>query len=167
MVIGVQTFIRSEASQYSPSTGILGFPLYFDVFFWKAITSQLLTQDDLYGLSVWSNFRTYSTYLNRQAAGNSVDPDRTLQNSASDQVLNSFLLTRQIYKHLTVVRSTCWREVSRISLSRIPRDFLKHFEISVPRHIRVAEVRKTINWTTTFNNWVCNLTSEVIKVYIK
>ena len=32
---------------------------------------------------------------------------------------------------------------SRLSLSRIPRDSLKHFEISVPRHIRVAEVRKT------------------------
>ena len=26
---------------------------------------------------------------------------------------------------------------SRLSLSRIPRDSLKHFEISVPRHIRV------------------------------
>ena len=28
---------------------------------------------------------------------------------------------------------------------------LKHFEMSVPRYIRVAEVRKTINRTTTFN----------------
>ena len=28
---------------------------------------------------------------------------------------------------------------------------LKHFEISVPRHIRFAELRKTINRTTTFN----------------
>ena len=37
---------------------------------------------------------------------------------------------------------------------------LKHFEISVPRHIRsirVAEVRKTINRTTTFNKRICNL----------
>ena len=34
---------------------------------------------------------------------------------------------------------------SRLSLSRIPRDSLKHFEISVPRHIRVERVRKTIN----------------------
>ena len=33
---------------------------------------------------------------------------------------------------------------SRLSLSRIPRDSLKHFEISVPRHIRVERVRKTI-----------------------
>ena len=34
---------------------------------------------------------------------------------------------------------------SRLSLSRIPRDSRKHFEISVPRHIRVERVRKTIN----------------------
>ena len=56
---------------------------------------------------------------------------------------------------------------SRISLSRIPRDSLKHFEISVPRHIRVERVRKTINWTTTFNKWICNLTPEVRNIYIK
>ena len=29
---------------------------------------------------------------------------------------------------------------SRLSLSRIPRDSLKYFEISVPRHIRIAEL---------------------------
>ena len=40
---------------------------------------------------------------------------------------------------------------SRLSLSRIPRDSLKHFEISIPRTIRVAEMRKTINRTTKFN----------------
>ena len=40
---------------------------------------------------------------------------------------------------------------SRLSLSRIPRDSLKHFEISIPLDIGVAEVRKTINRTTTFN----------------
>ena len=49
---------------------------------------------------------------------------------------------------------------SRLSLSRIPRDSLKHFEISVSRNIRVAEVRKTINHTTTFNKRICNLTPE-------
>ena len=54
---------------------------------------------------------------------------------------------------------------SRLSLSRIPRDSLKHFEISVPRHIRVERVRKTINWTT-FNKWICNLTPEVKNIYI-
>ena len=31
---------------------------------------------------------------------------------------------------------------SRLSLSRIPRDSLKYFEISVARHIRFAELRK-------------------------
>ena len=50
---------------------------------------------------------------------------------------------------------------SRPSLSRIPRDSLKHFEISVPRNIRVAEVKKTINRTITFNKWVCKLTPEL------
>ena len=34
---------------------------------------------------------------------------------------------------------------SRLSLSQIPRDSLKHFKISVPGHIRVERVRKTIN----------------------
>ena len=50
---------------------------------------------------------------------------------------------------------------SRLSLSRIPRDNLKHFEVSVPRHISVAQVREKINPTTTFNKWICNLTPEV------
>ena len=54
---------------------------------------------------------------------------------------------------------------SRFSLSRIPRDSLKHFEISIPRHIRVERVKKTINWTTTFNKWICNLTPEVRNIY--
>ena len=40
---------------------------------------------------------------------------------------------------------------SRLSLSRNPRDSMKHFEISVLRHIRFVELRKTINRTTTFN----------------
>ena len=55
----------------------------------------------------------------------------------------------------------------QLSLSRIPRDLLNHFEISVPRHIRVAEMRKTINRTTTFNKWICNLTPEVRNIFIK
>ena len=49
---------------------------------------------------------------------------------------------------------------SRLSLSRSQRDYLKHFEISVPRNIRVAEIRKTIHRTTAFNKWICNLTPE-------
>ena len=35
--------------------------------------------------------------------------------------------------------------INTLSLSRIPRDSLKHFEILVPRHIRVERERKTIN----------------------
>ena len=31
---------------------------------------------------------------------------------------------------------------SRLSLSRIPKDSLKYFEIAVPRHIRFAELEK-------------------------
>ena len=38
---------------------------------------------------------------------------------------------------------------------------LKYFEISVLRHIRFAELRKTINRTITFNKSICNLTPEV------
>ena len=53
---------------------------------------------------------------------------------------------------------------SGLSLSRIPRDSLKQFKISVPRNIRAAEVRKTINRTTTFNKLICNLTPEVRNV---
>ena len=34
---------------------------------------------------------------------------------------------------------------SGLPLSRIPRDSLKRFEISVLRHIRVERVRKTVN----------------------
>ena len=61
---------------------------------------------------------------------------------------------------------TCSKTYSRLPLSRIPRDSLKHFEISVLRHIRVERVRKTINWTTTFNKWIYNLTPEVRNIYI-
>ena len=39
---------------------------------------------------------------------------------------------------------------SRLLLSRSPRDSLKYFEISIPRHIRFAELRNK-NRTTTFN----------------
>ena len=52
-------------------------------------------------------------------------------------------------------------------LSQIPKDSLKHFEISIPQHIRVERVSKIINWTTTFNKWICNLTPEVRNIYKK
>ena len=50
---------------------------------------------------------------------------------------------------------------SRLSLSRFPRDSIKYFEISIPRHIRFAELRKKIIRTTTFNKYICNWTLEV------
>ena len=41
-----------------------------------------------------------------------------------------------------ICEASLWHKYSRLSLSRIPRDSLKNFEISVPRHIRFAELRK-------------------------
>ena len=38
---------------------------------------------------------------------------------------------------------------------------MKHFEISVLRHIRFAELRKTINPTTTFNRMNLKFDSQV------
>ena len=40
-------------------------------------------------------------------------------------------------------------------------DSLKYFEISVARHIRVAELRKKIIRLTTFYKYICNWTLEV------
>ena len=57
-------------------------------------------------------------------------------------------------------------EISWLLLSRNPRDSLEYFEISVPLHIRFAELKKTINQTTTFNKWICISTPEV-KRYIE
>ena len=42
---------------------------------------------------------------------------------------------------------------SRLPLSRSLRNYLKYFEISVPRHIRFAELWKKINQTATFHKW--------------
>ena len=55
---------------------------------------------------------------------------------------------------------------SQLSLSRIPRDTLKHFEIAVPRHIRFSELRKKLIRTTTFNKLICDWTLEV-RAYIE
>ena len=52
---------------------------------------------------------------------------------------------------------------SRYLLS--PRESLKHFEISVPRYIRYAKLRKTINRTTTFHKWRCNLTPDIRDIF--
>ena len=46
---------------------------------------------------------------------------------------------------------------SRLSLFRSPRDILKYFEISIPRHIRFAELRKN----KYFHKWTFNLAPKV------
>ena len=57
---------------------------------------------------------------------------------------------------------------SQLSLSRIPRDFLKYFEIFVLRHIRFAELRNfKINRITTFYKCISNFTPEVGKIIIE
>ena len=50
---------------------------------------------------------------------------------------------------------------NRLSLSRSANYSLKYFEISVPRCIRFAELRKKINRTITVHKLICNLTPEV------
>ena len=44
------------------------------------------------------------------------------------------------------------------------KGLFKHFEISVARYIRVAELRKTTDRTKTFNKWICNLPPEVTDI---
>ena len=53
------------------------------------------------------------------------------------------------------------RMYSRLSLSQIPRDSLKYFEISVLRHIRFAELGGKLIRLTKFNKYMCNWTLEV------
>ena len=62
-----------------------------------------------------------------------------------------------------IIKSICEdrKKYSRLSLSRIPRDSLKYFEISVLRHVRFAELRKKLIRLITFNKYMCNWTLEV------
>ena len=55
---------------------------------------------------------------------------------------------------------------SRLSLSRSPMDYLEYFEISLPRYIRFAELRKTVNRTNTFNRLPMYLTPK-LEIYWK
>ena len=68
-------------------------------------------QDDFWGGLIWSNYHTYSTYSDRQAWANIVDPDQMPQNAASDQGLHCLPLSQQFYTHSKVVKWTCWRGV--------------------------------------------------------
>ena len=72
--------------------------------------------------------------------------------TGNQEVTGSILPVRQhslveILSRRAVV--SFWRKnvhkYSRLPLSRIPRDCLKYFKISVLRHIRVETVRKRIN----------------------
>ena len=69
--------------------------------------------------------------------------------SSSD--LSCSICNRQFRAKIGLKSHLRAHKYSRLSLSRTPRDSMKHFEISVLRHIRFAELRKTINLTTTFN----------------
>ena len=65
---------------------------------------------------------------------------------------------------------SCFFIYSRLSISRSRRAPLKHFVISVLRHIRFAELRiktttTTKNQTTKFHKWTCNLTPLVRNIY--
>ena len=61
--------------------------------------------------SIWSNYRTYSMYLNRQVWAINVDPDQTSQNAASDQGLHCLPLIQQFYTHSQVVKWTQKRSI--------------------------------------------------------
>ena len=41
-------------------------------------------------------YRIYSKYLDKHACANSVDPDQTPQNAASDQALNHLSITQHV-----------------------------------------------------------------------
>ena len=73
---------------------------------------QLMTGVDPGGFSggggwICSNFCTYSTYLDRQAWANSVDPDQMPQNASSDQGLHCLPLTQHFYMYSQEVKWTC------------------------------------------------------------
>ena len=55
----------------------------------------------------------------------------------------------------------CVWKYSRLSLSRSPRDSLKYFEISLPRHIRFVELRKNKSIKHSTNEMKCKMTLEV------
>ena len=94
-----------------------------------------------------------------------------LKANQSWQTVHKSRTKENISNHCNAMVVSCdriklvWR-YTFVSLSWSPRDSLKYFENSVLRHIRFAELRKTINRTTTLNKWICNLTPEV-KRYIE
>ena len=63
----------------------------------------------------------------------------------------TFILSAMICLLFPLVSLVGYVKYSRLPLSRNPRDSMKHFEIFLLRHIRFAELGKTINRRTTFN----------------
>ena len=65
-------------------------------------------------------------------------------------------MDRQMYSQIDGKTKNIYSEkgfkYSRLSLSRSQRDPLKHFEISVLRHIRCAELRKIPTEQPNFTN---------------
>ena len=53
-----------------------------------------------------------------------------------------FVMVDHFQKGLSMQKKTTTNKYSQLSLSRTPRDSMKHFEISVVRHIRFTELRK-------------------------
>ena len=60
--------------------------------------------------------------------------------------------TKKASKSEPVLRKQSYKKYSRLSLSRSRRDPLKHFEISVLRHNRFAELRKIQTEKPDFTN---------------
>ena len=75
------------------------FKIYVRWFLENFLKSQGRIQDNFWGVSIWSNYRTYSTYSYKQAWTYRVEPDQTPQNVASDQVLYCLPLTQQFILH--------------------------------------------------------------------
>ena len=65
---------------------------------------------------------------------NSVNPDEPAHSGSS--------LFAKVHVLVCRAERISKEPYSRLSLSRFPRDSLKYCEISVPRHIKFAEVRK-------------------------
>ena len=65
-----------------------------------------------------------------------------------NDVINNFAVVMSA----VINKVDCNKEYSRLSLSRSRRDPLKHFEISVLRHIRCAELRKIPNEQPNFTH---------------
>ena len=102
------------------------------------------------GVDLIIYYCTYSTYSDRQAWANSVDPDQTPQNAASDQGLHCLSLTQQFYKHSQVIKIDFWREVygkSAQNLSNLSK--ISHENETLSQ----TGIRLNLTFTTGFCFW--------------